>query len=71
MIARALALLMACAAIAAAHPAPPERFVTGALRRGAPVVTPGFVGLEWRCARPYRDETCRAGLSGGRLVTGP
>lgn len=72
-----LAILLGLAALAS-DPAPPD-FVTGALARGEPVVTPGFLGLEWRC-RLDDDERCYAGLSYGalgigavgvELVTGP
>jgi hypothetical protein len=67
-----LATALAALAIAVQPHNPPASFERGMERRGIPIVSSTFVGMEWRCSRPYQDETCYAGLDdAGRLVTGP
>ena len=68
-----LAAALAALAITAQPIAPPASFERGMERRGTPVVSPELVGMTWPCQRhrPWSGETCYAGLSSGRLVTGP
>jgi hypothetical protein len=48
-------------------------FVAGGLTRSHVASVAGFVGIEWTCdiEQMSDGEVCYAGLSGGRLVTGP
>jgi hypothetical protein len=79
MIAGILAAALAVVAIASQPTPPPPSFARGMERRGAPVVSPYFIGMEWPCQRirPWSGETCYAGLelgfddATGQLVTGP
>ena len=67
------ALMIATASIYAQPVTPPDRFVEGMHRRGEAVYREDFIGMEWRCLRPYQDETCFAGfdLIEREPVTGP
>lgn len=73
MLASLIAAALAVVAIAAQPTPPPHSFTVGMERRGTPVVSRYFIGMEWSCrrVRPEDGETCYAGLSDGQLVTGP
>lgn len=66
-----LCWLLALLAFAANNP--PRTFQHDAHVRGDWEVNRHFVGIDWRCRRPYQDEICFAGLNLDTLTleTGP